>query len=64
MGVLHCSLGHVTLFLCKYNFMVHFQLFHYEWQAGLSLGSGSRAKHRRESEAGGGRVAQWEQEPK
>jgi len=39
MGVLLCSLWHVALFLCKYNFMVRFQLFHFEWQAGLWLGS-------------------------
>lgn len=37
-SVLHCSLRHVAPFLCKYNFTVHFQLFHYEWQAGLWLG--------------------------
>lgn len=39
MGVLHCSLWHVTLFLCKYSFMVRFQLFRFEWQAGLWLPS-------------------------
>lgn len=38
MSVLHCSLRHVAPFLCKYNFTVHFQLFHSEWQAGLWLG--------------------------
>lgn len=38
MSVLHCSLRHVAPFLCKYNFTVHFQLFHNEWQAGLWLG--------------------------
>lgn len=38
MDVLRRSLGRVTPFLCKYNFMVHFQLLGDEWQAGLWLG--------------------------
>lgn len=63
MGVLHCSLRRVTPFLCKYNFMVHFQLFHCEWQAGLWLGSGKGILVE-QNEAGGGLIAELEQHQK